>query len=95
MKNRWLAAPGVVFPGLVNECGVASPLEHLMWAPPFPWEELGPVQVPGEVAVHWLLAVPISERERVFLVNHRFDALEQLFTERDVAYFDLSRPSLL
>jgi len=95
MKDRWLAAPGVVFPELVNQYDPSSRLEHVLWAPPFPWEQLGSVQVADDLTVHWLLAVPISEAERKFLVTHGFDALEQLFAEHELDYFDLSRSSLI
>jgi hypothetical protein len=70
IKDRWLCAPGVVFPALVKEYGPSSHLQHVMWAPPFPWEELGAVPVTDELTVHWLLAVPISEAERRFLIEH-------------------------
>ncbi len=95
MKDGWLCAPGVVFPNLVREYDLSSTVEHVLWTPPFAWEELSAVEVDGDTAVHWLQAVPISEGERRLLVEHGFDVLESLFVEHEVEYFDLERPSLV
>lgn len=44
-----------------------------------------------DLTAHWLLAVPIAESERRLLLSEGYDALEELFEERDVAYYDLNR----
>ena len=43
----------------------------------------------------WLLAVPISEAERKLLMDKGFYVLERLFTDREIEYFDLNRPSVV
>jgi hypothetical protein len=91
LKDRWLCAPGVVFPSLLKEYNLSSTLEHLMWVEPFPWEQLGSVDVGGGLTIHWLLAIPISESERQFLLDNGFWKLERLFIDREVEYFDLNR----
>jgi hypothetical protein len=93
-KNRWLCAPGVVFPGLISDYRLSSTLQHVLWVPPFPWEQLGSVTVRDDLTVHWLLAVPISEAERQLLLDRGFDEFEKLLVEQGVEYFDLERPSL-
>jgi hypothetical protein len=95
IKDSWLCAPGVVFPSLVKDYGLSSHLDHVMWAPPFPWNQLGSVEITEDLTVHWLLAVPISEAERKLLVTRGFNALEALFAEHEVEYFDLKRPSIV
>lgn len=90
-KEGWLAAPGVVFPAMVGDYGLSETLEHLLWVPPFPWEELGGVVVSSELTVHWLLGIPIAESERRLLVEEGYPALERLFELRDVSYYDLRR----
>ena len=95
MKEAWLCAPGVVFPGLVSDYGLSSTMEHVLWTPPFPWEELGSVRIADDLNVHWVLAVPISERERKFLLERGYDALGALFAEHELEYFDLERESLV
>jgi len=66
-------------------------LRHLMWTPPFPWNELNRVEGVDGLTVHWLFAVPIADTERQFLEDHGFDALEALLEEHNVEYFDLAR----
>jgi hypothetical protein len=93
--DGWLCAPGVVFPSLVTEQRLSSSLEHVLWVPPFPWEQLGSVDPDGGPIVHWLLAVPISEAERRFLVDRGYEHLEALMADRETEYFDLGRSSIL
>ena len=91
IKDHWLAAPGVVFPGILLDYDLGTDMEHLMWAPPFPWDELGRVNL-GELIAHWLIAVPIYESERRFLLERGYFEFENFLEERDVPYYDLSRP---
>lgn len=86
MKDRWLAAPGVVFPGLPTECDISSSLAHVLWSQPFPWEELGSVVVSASLTVSWLLAVPISEGERRLLLEQGYYVVEARFAEHDLPY---------
>ena len=73
IKDNWLAAPGVVFPELVDEYELSPALRHLLWVPPFPWEALAEVGVEEGLAVHWLVALPISDSERRYLEVDGFD----------------------
>ena len=91
IKEGWLAAPGVVFPGLVSDYALSDTLEHVMWTPPFPWPDLHRVTVSDKLNVHWLLAVPIAESERRLLANEGYPALERLLEQNDTAYYDLDR----
>src|ERR1700754_755728 len=77
-KNGWLAAPGVVFPNVVSEVDLSQDLPHLFLAPPIPWTELNRVQVEADLDVHWLLAIPVSETERLFLNSRGYDEFERL-----------------
>ena len=70
-------------------------MEHVLWATPSPWDELGAVDVVGGPSVHWLLAVPISEAERRFLSDRGFGAFEALLARNEAEYFDLDRASLV
>lgn len=91
MKQHWLCGPGVVFPGILNYYALSRDLEHILWVEPFPWEQLGAVTLPDRSKVHWLLAIPIAESERQFLLAEGYYALEALFSSRDLPYFDLGR----
>jgi hypothetical protein len=95
MKDGWLCAPGVVFPALVSDYELSETLEHILWVSPFPWPDLGSVKVEEGVSVHWLLAVPISESERLLLADRGFHELEALFAGHEVEYYDLRRASVV
>jgi hypothetical protein len=91
MKNGWLAAPGVVFPGILTGYPLPTSMEHLLWYPPFPWEGLSAVAISDDLTIHWLLGIPIYESERRYLDEHGFFELENLFDEVGLSYFDLGR----
>ncbi len=91
LNDGWLAAPGVIFPDLVRNRQLSRTMEHVIWAPPFPWPQLGSVAVGDGLDVHWLMAVPISESERQFVLKHGFDEFESLMAKHDVEYWNLGR----
>ena len=95
IKDGWLCAPGVVFPSLMKEYGLSSTLSHVMWNEPFPWEQLESAKFSEQFSVHWLLAVPISDAEYELLLDRGFFALQLLFTEHEIEYFDLDRRSVV
>jgi hypothetical protein len=92
MKERWLCAPGVVFPDVVAEYELSEHLRHVLWLDPSPWPELGALTVGTETA-HWLLALPISELERKRLVEVGLPQFEALLDGVD--YWDLQRPPIV
>jgi hypothetical protein len=91
IKDRWLVAPGVVFPGILLDYDLGTEMEHVMWAPPFEWEALKRVSIEPDLTVHWLIAIPIYESERQFLLKHGYFKFEDLLEQNEVEYFDLSR----
>jgi len=95
VKDHWLCAPGVVFPGLLQRyCpGLSNTLEHLIFVEPFPWIGLSSVKLPENLTVHWLLAMPIAEAERLYLLEQGYERFEELFQARNVEYYDLDRSS--
>lgn len=92
-KNGWLAAPGVVFPDQVREYFPDTTTPHLMWSEPVNHPELSTVELAGAGSVHWLLAVPLTEEERLFLAEHGYFELEERLSAAEAEYFDLWRSS--
>jgi hypothetical protein len=92
IKDQWLVAPGVVFPGLLLDYELGTEMEHIMWAPPFPWAPLQSVEISPDLTVHWLVAVPIYESERQFLLLNGYFEFEDRLEAGDTQYFDLRRP---
>ncbi len=95
IKDAWLLAPDVVFPEALADLGTPTSLRHLMFTAPFPFEDLGSVTVADDLTMHWLLAVPISEAERIYALEHGADGLNKLFEERNVVYYDPARTSIV
>jgi hypothetical protein len=62
MKDRWLAAPGVVFADVVREYFPNTTVPHIMWTEPFDFDGLSTVHVDGvDQDVHVLQAVPLAD----------------------------------
>jgi len=70
-------------------------MKHLMFVTPFLWdEELSAIEYESKT-VAWLLAIPISETERVYAEEKGYEALEDLFEKKQIDIFDLDRPIVL
>jgi hypothetical protein len=96
MKDGWLAAPGVVFPGAVREYYPRATTPHIMWTEPFVFPQLSTVHLEGvEHDVHWLQGVPLTEQERAFLSDSGFDALSARLEAADAPYYDVMRQSVV
>lgn len=95
MKDHWLAAPGVTYPGLIWQRELTTTMDSMIWVPPFPWPELGSVDLGGDLRVHWLLGVPIAEAERQFVLEHGFDSFTARMEAQDVEYWRLDRPAIV
>ncbi|MCJ2033034.1 suppressor of fused domain protein [Methylobacterium sp. J-068] len=95
INARWFLAPGIVFPGILENLGVSDTLEHILFVPPFLWENRLQTMETPDRALAFLLAVPISNAEYAFAQESGGDALEDLFAERGADPFDLDRPSVL
>jgi antitoxin YqcF len=94
LKDRWLAAPGVVFPNLVHEYLPRSSAHHVMWTEPFDFDGLSTFTTADvDHPIHMLQAVPITDREYGFLRSDGFDALEQALLAAEIRHYDLERPS--
>lgn len=95
IKSQWFCFPGAIFPDVLSVNEVSTTMRHLLFVPPFLWEnDLGALRL-EQKTVAWLLAVPISENERMFAERAGTDELENLFEERQIDLFDLERPSLV
>lgn len=93
IKDRWAAAPGVVYTNVVDPA-VSATMPHVLFSTPFPWDELVRFSA-ADQEVLGLLVCPISEAERQYLNAHGYDALEERVAEFDVSYFDLDRTSVV
>jgi hypothetical protein len=95
INSRWFCEPGAIFSDIISRYETGLEVKHLLFVPPFPWgEELNMLRLPDK-SVAWLLAVPITDQERQFAAERSADALEDLFAEHELDYFDFHRQSLV
>jgi antitoxin YqcF len=94
MRSKKLCSPGTVMPGYVAEYLPDCVLPHLYFTEPFVWPDLDTIEV-GSKKVSWLLAIPISETERVYIEKNGDDKFEDLLEKNGVNIFELRRPSVL
>lgn len=95
INSGYSCAPGTIFRGVINMYYKNSEMEHVMFAPPFLWDEsLKRIDFPNKLVV-WLLAVPISEKEYLFAKENGTDQLESLFEDEQIDIFDIERGSVL
>lgn len=91
LKYGWKAAPGIIFRRMVEMYDPKSPVPHVMFIPPFQWGTgMSKVKLSTKT-VYPLLAVPISDSERIFVEKNGSDALETLWSEKRVDVLDWGR----
>lgn len=94
MRTQWLCFPGAILENALD--GYSSPnLQHLYFTSPFLWEDSLKATTLGSKKVAWLLAIPISEKEREYARENSSDALEELFEEKGADFYNLNRSSLV
>jgi antitoxin YqcF len=94
INSKWFCAPHAIFPDIVSMYLPRVSMKHLMFFPPFLWEDLKTMEIDG-LKVAWLMAIPISESEYQFAIENTTDKLAELFEENDIDYFDLNRKSVV
>jgi antitoxin YqcF len=94
INSKWFCAPGLIFPDIVSMYYPDLEMKHLLFAPPFVWDDLGIIEL-GDKKVAFLLAVPISEMERRYSIENQNGELEKLLEENRVEISNLGRSSVL
>jgi antitoxin YqcF len=86
--------PGTVMPDYVRLIFPSLDLPHLYLTAPFLWQETLRTLDLVTRKVSWLLAMPISESERLYLTQHGEDAFESALEQAEIDFADLRRPSI-
>ncbi|WP_028402359.1 suppressor of fused domain protein [Ectobacillus panaciterrae] len=95
INSKFSCYPGAIYQDVVHMYAPDSDMQHILFTNPFIWEnELKTLEFEDKI-VAWLLAVPISETERIYTLEHGLDALETLFEEKQINIFDLNRLSVI
>lgn len=94
INTKFPITHGEIFKGVVRMYYPDSEMEHVLFTSPFLWEKLNSLDFIDK-KVTWLLAVPISTKELLFAEREGTEALEDLFEEKDINIFDISRNSVI
>ncbi|CAH1225037.1 suppressor of fused domain protein [Paenibacillus sp. JJ-223] len=87
--------PGAIFNDVVKMYYPDIDMKHMLFVPPFLWEEQLQTIDSLDKKVAWLLAVPISENEYLFAQEYGSNKLEDLFEQKQIDIFDIERKSVL
>nr|OAI62072.1 hypothetical protein RSP597_22065 [Ralstonia solanacearum] len=93
IRNQWRCVHGGVLQNALDMYKLSATMKHFLLSFPFPWEGFSGVDF-GDRKVNWLLAVPISDAERIYLRDHGLQALERAFEGRQIDIFDINRDSV-
>lgn len=95
INSNYKICAGEIFHDIIEMYHPTIDMKHIMFVPPFIWEEELDVLRFGDKCVDFLLAVPISENECIYAEENGTDALEDLFEEKQLNIFNLQRKSIL
>lgn len=95
INTQWFCYPGAIFPDVLAMYKCSSTMQHFLFVPPFLWGDGIQTLSLKTKTVAWLLAIPISEEERRYSEKYGTEALENIFTEKQIDIFNLNRPSVV
>ncbi|MEI4803837.1 suppressor of fused domain protein [Bacillus sp. FJAT-51639] len=87
--------PGQIFLDVLKFYYPNSEMKHMLFVPPFLWEDQLQTIDFLDKKVAWLLSVPISEKEYLFAQQNGSDKLEDLFVQNEIDIFNIERGSVL
>jgi hypothetical protein len=95
INSKWVCRPGTVFPDVVRMYDPSSPMQHILFVPPFLWDDRLKTLKLEDRWVAWLMAVPISQTEHEYAQTNSTDELETLFERKQIDVFNLRRRSVI
>lgn len=91
----WFCAPGIIFPDVIKEYYPDISMRHLLFVPPFLWNDSPSTLSIESRAVAWLQAVPISDNELNHAKSHGPKVLEDIFMKEQIDVYNIERSSVL
>lgn len=86
---------GTIFKDVVKMYLPNSPMKHILFLSPFLWEDKLKTVKFEKKQVTWLMAIPISEKEKNYLDQNGLKDLEELFDEHQINVLNLERASVI
>jgi len=95
INSEFSCYPGEVYKDVVQMYYGKLSMKHVMFFPPFLWDDkLETIDFKYNKTA-WLLVVPISDKELKFLNENDSDSLGNIFEEQQIDIFDLNRKSVI
>ena len=85
---------GMIIDDVVAAYVIDTDLQHVLLMNPVFWEKYEPL-VTKEATVTWLLAIPISDIEKQYIIANGFDDFAKILDEENVNITDLHRKSCI
>lgn len=87
--------PGAVVKDVISRYYPQLEMKHILFVPPYGWNQEFLTLELKTKRVGWLMALPISEAEWKFYKESESGELEELFAENQVDMYDLGRKSVM
>ncbi|KAA0542571.1 suppressor of fused domain protein [Bacillus sp. BGMRC 2118] len=95
INSEFNCSIGTIYKDVINMYLPESSMKHILFLPPFLWEDKLQTINFETKKVSWLMAIPISEEEMKYADKNGIESLEKLFEENQINVFDLERPSII
>ena len=94
INDGYSCRPGIVYPDIISAYYNNIEMKHIYFTTPSLWEGLHSIEKEDKLIL-WLLALPISENEFMYLRENGSDALETLLEKNNINFSDLNRKSVV
>jgi hypothetical protein len=95
MKDKWEIYPGSIFPNVIENYDPSLKVKHVLFLSPFCWEGKLSSFFYRERKEIFLQAVPITQAELDFAIEHGTDILEEKLLSQAKSIFSLGRNSVI
>ena len=85
---------GMIIHDVVTPYVQDTELQHVILLRPVFWDRYTPIETDEQVTA-WLVALPITDMERKYILENGIEAFEKILTENAVNFVDLERPSCI
>lgn len=90
IKNGSNIVYGSCIRNIVAQYEISSTLQNVTFVSPFLWNDLNKVVV-GNTVIYYLMMLPISDSEALYLQTNGIEALERRFNDAQIDIFDINR----
>jgi len=95
INSKFSISPGKIFEDIIPMYYPNHEMKHVLFTSPFLWEDSLMTIDFDSKKVAWLLAVPISDNEKLFAEENGTEKLKDLLEQKEIDITDLKRRSVL